>query len=79
MIIYVMELQSGETSGAAIPMAYTDQPDAEEKYHQILQFAAKSSVLKHGAVMMDENGFVLEKKVYSHPAPYTLESIGAGT
>lgn len=76
MITYVIELQSGDVSGSAIPMAYADLPDAEEKYHQILQYAAKSEVRKHGAVMVDENGFVLKQEVYHHPEPYTLESIG---
>lgn len=69
MIYYVLELQTGTTSGVVIPMAYADQPDAEEKFHQILQYAVKSDVRKHGAVLMDENGFILKSEVYSHINP----------
>ena len=65
MIYYVIELQTGET-GACIPFAYADRADAEEKYHQVLQYAAKSDIRKHGAMIVTEDGFVVKKEVYVH-------------
>lgn len=65
MIYYVIELQTGDT-GACLPVAYQDRADAEEKYHQVLQFAAKSDVRKHGAMIVTEDGFVVKKEVYVH-------------
>ena len=65
MIIYVIEVQSGD-SGAAIPMAYGNRPDAEEKYHDILKYASKSSIRVHGAVMLSENGQVIKQEAYYH-------------
>lgn len=67
MIYYVIELQTGD-QGACIPMAYDNKPDAEEKYHDILKVAAKSQVRKHGAVLMNEDGFVIKSEMYEHPA-----------
>ena len=66
MIYYAIELQSG-AAGAGLITAYTNKADASEKYHQILQAAVKSSVPKHGAFVMDENGFIVEPvKIYEH-------------
>ena len=66
MIYYAVELQSGAT-GAGLVNAYTDGADAIEKYHQILQAAVKSSIPKHGAFVMDENGFLLKPvEIYTH-------------
>ena len=65
MIYYVIELQTGET-GACLPVAYADRADAEEKYHHVLQYAAKSEIRKHGAMIITEDGFVVKKEVYVH-------------
>lgn len=66
MIYYAIELQSGAT-GAGLVQAYTNKADASEKYHQILQAAVKSNVPKHGAFVIDENGFIVEPvKIYEH-------------
>ena len=67
MIYYVIELQTSD-QGACIPMAYDNRPDAEEKYHQILTAACKSAVPKHGAVLMNEDGFVIKTEMYEHTA-----------
>lgn len=65
MIYYVIELQTGDT-GACLPMEYSERADAEEKYHQVLQYAAKSEIRKHGAMIVTEDGFVVKKEVYVH-------------
>ena len=66
MIYYTIELQSG-ASGAGIIHAYTNVDDAREKYYDILKYAVKSQVRKHGAVVIDENGFIVEQpRVFEH-------------
>ena len=72
MTYYVIELQTG-AEGAALPNAYTNRPDAEEKYHQILQYAAKSTVPKHGAVLMNEDGFIIKSEMYTHETEQAAE------
>ena len=67
-IYYVIEFQSDATGGC-LPASYTNRADAEEKYHQVLQFAAKSEVRKHGAMIINEDGFVLKSEFYNHTTP----------
>ena len=62
---FVLEIQIGET-GAILPFAFDNLADAEAKYHSILAVAAKSSVQKHSAVLMAENGITLKKESYFH-------------
>lgn len=66
MIFYVLEFQTTNGSGAVIPTAYTDRPTAEAAYHQVLAAAAQSSVYKHGAMLCNEDMFVLKQEVYTH-------------
>lgn len=63
---YVIELQSNNTTGSAIPYAFTGLPDAEEKYHDILRVASKSNVPKHGCVIINDDNFVIKSEVYTH-------------
>lgn len=51
-IWFVLEFQSNGNNGAVIPMAYDDKSNAWQKYYQILQYAAKSAVSKHGAFII---------------------------
>ena len=67
MIFYVIEFQSSST-GAAIPLAFTVQADAEAKYHELLAVAAKSAVPKHGVMLCNEDLFVLKSEIYTHEA-----------
>lgn len=62
---FVLEIQIGET-GSILPYAFDNQAEAEAKYHQILSIAATSSVLKHSAVLMAENGVTLKQESYFH-------------
>ena len=52
---FVLEFQSGDGSGAVVPMAYTDKADAWNKFYTVLGYAAKSSVPKHGAVIIKQD------------------------
>lgn len=58
MTYYVIEFQTTNGVGAAIPYAYSDPAEAEAKYHAILSAAAKSSVEKHGAILITEDLFL---------------------
>lgn len=65
----VIEFQTND-SVATIVNAYDDRQLAESMYHQILSSAAVSSVLKHGAVMLTDEGERLKGECYYHmPAP----------
>ena len=65
MVYYVLELQTNETGGANI-FVFTDRNQAEQKYHQVLTYASVSEVRKHGAVLMNEDGFILKSETYNH-------------
>lgn len=64
----VMEIQSSDTT-ATIVNSYADRNQAESKYHQILTAAAVSSVPKHSAVLLAENGVSLKNESYFHIEP----------
>ena len=69
MTFYVIELQTSNT-GAAIPYAYDNQPDAEALYHTLLAAAAKSEISKHSVLLLGEDGFIIKKETYEHePGP----------
>lgn len=75
MIYYVIEIQTGVESGAVIPFTFTDRNQAEAKYHSLLAVCATSTVKKHGAMIFNEDGFILKSEVYNHeekPEPETL-------
>lgn len=62
---YVFELQSDEV-GSTLSYVYDNRADAEEKYHQIMMYAAKSNLRKHGAALIHEDGYVLKSEVYRY-------------
>ena len=70
MTYYVIELQTNAdgTTGNLV-YSYDNKPDAEEKYHSVLTAAAKSSVLVHACVMMDNKGNSIKNEYFVHPAP----------
>ena len=49
---------------ATIVNTYTDRGDAESKYHLILTSAAKTTLLKHGATMLTEDGAYIKSEAY---------------
>lgn len=61
----VLEIQTS-TTVATIVNSYEDRNEAESKYHQILTAAAVSSVPKHSAVLMDDEGNRIKNEVYIH-------------
>ena len=73
-IFYVLELQTyGDGTGSVIPMSYNNLPAAESKYYLILSAAAVSTVYRHGAVLMTEEGFTMKQEVFTHMLQNTEE------
>ena len=66
MMFYVIEIQTTENTGAVIPFCFSDRNDAEQKYHQLLSVAAVSQVPYHGAMLFNQDGFVIKTEVYNH-------------
>jgi hypothetical protein len=61
----VLEIQTSNTV-ATLVNAYEDRNQAESKYHQILTAAALSSVPKHSAVLMNDEGQTIKDETYIH-------------
>lgn len=68
MLYYVIELQSNE-GGACVTNVFTDKALAESTYHDVLKYAAVSDVRKHGAILCNEDGFIIKSEVYNHEIP----------
>lgn len=67
MNFIVIELQTTETT-AVISTTHTDRLQAEQKYHEVLSYAAVSKVPTHGAVMLTSNGTFIKGETYNHEA-----------
>ena len=65
-MLYVLEFQTNGNVGSVIPTAYTDPAEAEAKYHDILTYAAKSAIEKHGAMIVTDDMFVTKHELYTH-------------
>lgn len=64
-LVIEMQKQSDGTI-AQITTSYTDRNTAEQKYHEILSFAAVSSIPIHTAVILSEEGSLIKKESYRH-------------
>lgn len=68
MHYYVFELQTGETASALV-YTFENLNEARAKYFQLLSVAVGSDVPIHGAVIMDQSGFMPEPpRVFDHTA-----------
>ena len=70
-VYYVLELQTyANGTGSVIPKSFSTLRSAESKYYSILSTAAVSSVYRHGAVLMTEEGFTIKQEIFTHlPEP----------
>lgn len=64
-MVIVMEIQVGETVSTIVE-SYADPFQAESKFHQILTAAAVSSVPKHSAVILNDEGQMMKHECYIH-------------
>ena len=78
MVYYVLETQTNEDgTGAILPaIIKTDLNEAEAAWHRILQYAAVSSVYKHGAVIITEDDITIKKESYKHVISTDQEANG---
>lgn len=60
----VLEIQNT----AALVNSYNTRNEAENKYHTILAYAAISSVEKHAAVMLTNDGGFIKSEYFEHEA-----------
>ena len=66
-MLIVIELQTNNGVTSAITTAYTNDQEAYQKYHQVLSYAAVSSVDVHTAILVDEYGAVARSgEVFQH-------------
>lgn len=65
-MFYVIEIQTQTGTGAITPFAFANREEAESKYHTLLAVAAMSQVPKHGAMLFNDDGFVIKSEVYNH-------------
>ena len=63
----VSELQTAEIT-SVINYVFTDRLEAEQKYHEVLSYAAVSELPVHSAVMLTEEGVVIKRESYIHNA-----------
>lgn len=64
-IFFVLELQT-DITGAIITWTYPTLAEAESKFYSILSAAALSTVRKHGAIILNEDGIMLKHEVFTH-------------
>ena len=69
----VIELQANGGQVANIVTTHSTREDAESKFHIVLAAAAVSTVGKHSAVMLSDEGFTLRNECYKHEAAAIVE------
>ena len=70
----VMEIQkSANGQVATLVSTFEKQNEAESKYYDILKYAAISSLPKHGAVILTEDGFAFMNKCYDRTEVETVD------
>lgn len=65
MNFIVIELQTTDTT-AALTYTFSDRLQAEQKYHEVLSYAAVSKVSTHGAIMFTSDGTFIKGETYNH-------------
>lgn len=74
-MIIVMEVQVFGTGQVSTPCyAFENRNSAEQKYHTILSAAAVSSLPRHTAYMLTDDGMVLKAESYAHEVAPEPES-----
>lgn len=70
----VIELQTNNGTTTAQAFHFDNENQAYQKYHEILMYAAVSTVQVHAATILNEYGNVLKNEFYTHeqePEPNT--------
>lgn len=70
MIYIVTEIQTNsDNTVSVLTTNFTDRQAAESKYHNILSFAATSTLPVHAASIQTNEGALIEYKYYKHTQP----------
>ena len=71
----VIEIQTNADGTVGnIVTAHETREEAESKYHTVLAYAALSELPYHAAVLLQNDGLLIERRCYTHlPEPEPLE------
>lgn len=62
----VIELQKNGGTLAVLHYEYADKNTAQQKYHEVLAYAAVSTLERHSAALLNEDGRELRYESYQH-------------
>ena len=65
-LFIVIELQRNGNQMGNIVTAHETLQDAQHKFHSVAAAAAISSVEKHSVVLLDDDGFIIERTIFEH-------------
>lgn len=65
-LFIVIELQKNGNQMANIVTAHETLQDAQYKFHTVAAAAAISNVEKHSVILLDDDGFTIEKTIFEH-------------
>lgn len=64
MFITVEFQKSAQDTVSCLVNAYQDRSDAEQQYHDVLRYASKTTLLKHGCTLLTEAGDYIKNEAY---------------
>lgn len=62
----IVELQTTDGTTAHVVETANTENEAQSVFHQKLSYAAISTVPIHAVVLLDEKGFTIDRKHYTH-------------
>lgn len=71
----VIELQKNNGVLSLLTFTYEDEASAMQKYHEILSFAAVSTVELHSAALLEEDGTERRCESYEHRPKEAAETV----
>lgn len=67
---YILEIQEQQNgSGSVLPYTATTKESALSKWHEILMYAAISSIYHHTALVVDAEGKYIARESFTHIPP----------
>lgn len=67
-LFIVIELQKNGDQLGNIVTSHTTLQDAQHKFHAVAASAAISNVEKHSVVLLNDDGFPIERTTFEHEA-----------
>lgn len=64
LVIEIQKSQNGQVSH--LVTTHETQAEAEQKFHQILSYAAVTQLASHSATILTDNGYALRREFYEH-------------